>query len=141
MSHSNNPLRNHNDDRQHDDQMTDPLDAVLLAEFNSVEQLRPSSGFALSVMDAIHEEAVVPPPIPFPWKRFLPGAIAVPCALVAFVIWATRHSSAPAAAGNFAVALPSLNSVDSMLSWIALALMLTLIAILSSFRMANGRSR
>lgn len=134
MSHTNNPLRN-----QSDDQMRDPLDAILLAEFNSVEQLRPSSGFAHSVMDAIHEEAVVPPPIPFPWKRFLPGAIAVPCALVAFVIWAARHYST-AAVGNFTLALHSLVSVDSTISWIAMSFVLTLIAVLSSFRMANGRS-
>jgi hypothetical protein len=137
MSHTNHPLRNQNDD--HQDQMTDPLDSVLLAEFNSAEQLRPSSGFTLSVMDAIHAEAVVPPPIPFPWKRFLPGAIAVPCALVAFVVWAARGSSA-AGVGNFTLAIPSLTSVNSTISWIALALVLTLVAVLSSFRLANGRS-
>jgi hypothetical protein len=136
MSHTNHPLRN-----QNDDQITDPLDAVLLAEFNSAEQLRPSSGFAHSVMDAIHEEATVPPPIPFPWKLFLPGAIAILCALVALVIWAARGSSAPAAVSNFTLALPSLISTNSMLGWIALALLLTLIAVLSSFRMANGRLR
>ncbi len=141
MSHPNHPLHNQNDDHQSDDRMRDPLDAVLLAEFNSAEQLRPSSGFALSVIDAIHEEAVIPPPIPFPWKLFLPGAIAVLCALVALVIWAARHAFAPAAVGNFTLALPSLTSVDSTLGWIALALVLTLIAVLSSFRMANGRSR
>lgn len=140
MSQTNNPLRNPNDDHQNDDQMSDPLDAVLLAEFNSAEQIRPSSGFAHSVMDAIHEEAVAPPPIPFPWKLFLPGAIAVPCALVAFVIWAARHYTA-AAAGNFTLELTSLISVNSTLSWIALSFVLTLIAVLSSFRMAHGRSR
>lgn len=134
MSHTKNPLRN-----QNESQMSDPLDTVLLAEFNSAEQLRPSSGFTLSVMDAIREEAVVPPPIPFPWKRFLPGAIAVPCALVAFVIWAARHYST-AAVGNFTLALHSLVSVDSTISWIAMSFVLTLIAVLSSFRMANGRS-
>lgn len=128
-----NQLRN-----QNDDQMSDPLDAVLLAEFNSAEQLRPSSGFALSVMDAIHEETTVPPPIPFPWKRILPGAIAIPCALVAFIIWAARHYSATAA-GTFT--LPSLISVNSTLSWVALSLVLTLIAVVSSFRLVNGRSR
>jgi len=141
MSHTNNPLRSQSNDHQSDSQMSDPLDAVLFAEFNSAEQLRPSSGFALSVMDAIHEEATVPPPIPFPWKRFLPGAIVVLCALVALVIWAARHASAPATVGNFTLALPSLTSADSTLGWIALALVLTLIAVLSSFRMANGRSR
>lgn len=123
---------------QNDDTMSDPLDALLLAEFNSAELLRPSSGFVHSVMDAIHEEVTAPPPIPFPWKRVLPGAIAVVCALVALVIWAARHYSA-AAAGTFT--LPSLISVNSTLSWVALSLVLTLIAVVSSFRLANGRSR
>lgn len=140
MSHLNPPLHNHKDDHQSNDHQSDPLDAVLLAEFNSAEQLRPSSGFAHSVMDAIHEEAVVPPPIPFPWKLFLPGTIAVLCTLVALVIWAARHYTA-AAIGNFSLALPPLTSPNSTLSWIALAFILTLIAVLSSFRMANGRSR
>jgi hypothetical protein len=139
MSHTNDPLRNRNDDPM-SDQMSDPLDAVLLAEYSSAEQLRPSSGFALSVMDAIREEATVPPPIPFPWKLFLPGAIAVVCALVTFVLWAARHYSA-AAAGAFAPALPSPALLNSTMSWIALALGLTLIAVLSSFRLAHGRSR
>jgi hypothetical protein len=130
----------HINDHQNDSQMRDPLDAVLLAEFNSTEQLRPSSGFAVSVMDAIHEEATVPPPIPFPWKRFLPGAIAVLCAFVALVIWAARHSSAPVG-GNFTLPLASFTSIDSSLIWIAVSFVLTLIAVFSSFRMANGRSR
>src|SRR5206468_12240322 len=30
-------------------------------------------GFVASVMDAVRREATVPPPIPFPWKRALPG--------------------------------------------------------------------
>lgn len=124
---------------QNDDTMSDPLDALLLAEFNSAEQLRPSSGFAHSVMDAIHEEVTAPPPIPFPWKRVLPGAIAVVCALVALVIWAARHYSA-AAAGGFTPVLASLPSINSALSWVALSFVLTLIAVFSSFRLANGRS-
>lgn len=132
MSHTNDPLRN-----QNDDSMSDPMDALLLSEFNSAEQLRPSSGFVLSVMDAIHEETAVPPPIPFPWKLFVPGTIAVLCALVAFVIWA-MHRTGPAVTGNFS--LPNFVSINSTFSWIALALVLTLIAVLSSFRLANGRS-
>lgn len=137
MSQTNNQLRNQNDNHQSNDQMSDPLDAVLLAEFNSDGQLQPSSGFALSVMDAIHDAATVPPPIPFPWKRILPAAIAIPCVLVAFIIWSANHSI-PTTSSNYNLA--SLTSIDSTLCWIALACVLTLIAVLSSFRMANGRS-
>lgn len=47
----------------------DPLDQVLLTE----DLLLPSSGFAASVMERIEVEAATPAPIPFPWKRGLPG--------------------------------------------------------------------
>ena len=50
--------------------MTDErIDGILGAE----EELVPSSGFLASVMDRVREEAAAPPPIPFPWKRALPG--------------------------------------------------------------------
>ena len=38
-------------------------------------ELIPSSGFLASVMERVQEEAAAPPPIPFPWKRALPGMI------------------------------------------------------------------
>jgi hypothetical protein len=50
------------------------IDAILAGE----EQLVPSSGFLSSVMERVQEEAAAPPPIPFPWKRAVPGmALAV----------------------------------------------------------------
>ncbi len=39
------------------------------------EELVPSSGFLSSVMERVREEAAAPPPIPFPWKRALPGLV------------------------------------------------------------------
>jgi hypothetical protein len=45
------------------------LDRMLASE----EELIPSSGFAASVMERIREEAAASPPIPFPWKRAIPG--------------------------------------------------------------------
>ena len=129
-----------NINNQQDDPISDPLDAVLLSEFNSAEQLRPSSGFVLSVMDAVHEEAIGLPPIPFPWKRILPGAIATLCALVAFVIWTALHPG-PSVTDNFNLTLPTFTGVDSAFCWITVALALTLVAVSSSFWMANRRSR
>ena len=41
----------------------------------------PSSGFADSVMTAICREASAPAPIPFPWKRAIPGFVAALVAL------------------------------------------------------------
>ena len=39
----------------------------------SESYLEPSSGFVASVMDAVREAATEPPPLPFPWRRFLAG--------------------------------------------------------------------
>ena len=49
------------------------------------DEILPSSGFAVSVMDAVRSEASAPPPIPFPWKRALPGVVAGVAALLLFL--------------------------------------------------------
>jgi hypothetical protein len=59
----------------------DQLDHVLVQE----DALQPSSGFAASVMASIQEQAAAPAPIPFPWKRAVPGILAL---VVAFAILA-----------------------------------------------------
>ncbi len=52
--------------------MTDErIDAILAAE----EELVPSSGFLAAVMERVQAEAAAPPPIPFPWKLFMPGFV------------------------------------------------------------------
>jgi hypothetical protein len=52
--------------------MTDKrMDEILGAE----EGLVPSSGFLASVMERVRDEAAAPPPIPFPWKRAVPGFV------------------------------------------------------------------
>ena len=47
------------------------LDAVLASE----EALVPSSGFLAYVMERVEDETRMPEPIPFPWKRALPGFV------------------------------------------------------------------
>jgi hypothetical protein len=47
------------------------IDRILASE----EALIPSSGFLASVMESVREEAAAPPPIPFPWKRAIPGIL------------------------------------------------------------------
>jgi hypothetical protein len=51
----------------------DGLDAMLATE----EGITPSSGFLSTVMERVEEEASAPKPIPFPWKRALPGIAVV----------------------------------------------------------------
>lgn len=47
------------------------LDRILAGE----EEIAPSSGFVSAVMERVREEAAAPAPIPFPWKRVVPGAV------------------------------------------------------------------
>lgn len=51
------------------------IDAEVEAILSSEEELIPSSGFLASVMERVEEESAVPPPIPFPWKRAIPGMV------------------------------------------------------------------
>lgn len=52
--------------------MTDErMDEIL----GAAEELVPSSGFLASVMERVREEAAALPPIPFPWKRAVPGFV------------------------------------------------------------------
>ncbi len=55
------------------------LDRILRAE----EELAPSSGFVSAAMERVREEAAAPKPIPFPWKRVLPGAVVA----LSGVVW------------------------------------------------------
>ncbi|PYV46457.1 MAG: hypothetical protein DMG92_18030 [Acidobacteria bacterium] len=57
----------------------DAVDRILSNE----QQIIPSAGFIMAVMGAVRGERAVPPPIPFPWRRALPGALAAILALVA----------------------------------------------------------
>ena len=86
------------------------------------EHILPSSGFAASVMAAIAHESVAPAPIPFPWKRALPGFAAIGVALalliatlVSMVLSAPAAPSAPAPVGALdnAALLPFLHSTQS----------------------------
>jgi hypothetical protein len=70
----------------------DELDRIL----SSPEpELVPSSGFTQSVMQAVRLESQAPPPIAFPWKRALPGIVALFTALV-FLFLALHRPDAAA---------------------------------------------
>jgi hypothetical protein len=68
------------------------LDRILASE----EGLVPSSGFVGSVMDRVRLESAAPEPLPFPWKRALPGMIVVGVALVWCAVQLVRMGIAEA---------------------------------------------
>jgi hypothetical protein len=121
----------------------------------SSEEIEPSSGFAFSVMEAIHAEAAEPPPIAFPWRRVLPGLSMIVCGLVAILVLALRVGK-PGATGTtaipnhvpdalsmthlFTATIPSFTVGEMMLGWILLAVCLSVAAVAASFRI-TGRSQ
>jgi hypothetical protein len=119
---------------------TDDLDRVLLEE----EELVPSSGFAASVMDAVRQEAATPPPLPFPWKRALPGlaAAGATAAMAVIEAWAYLRAEAETPtrlalpAGLETAVRTGLQSGDL---WIALALLLTGASLWVSLRLTRVR--
>jgi hypothetical protein len=124
----------------------DELDRVLSRE----AEIIPSSGFIRSVMAAVQNEAVAPPPIPFPWKRALPGLLA---SLVA-VVWSTVDGvryPAPQSAPAISVipstvthwfddAMPLLNQARMFgAEWLLLGLLLTFAGLILTRHLAGGR--
>lgn len=113
------------------------IDRILAAE----DQLVPSSGFLASVMERIHEEAAAPPPIPFPWKRAVPGLVFV-TGVLGWSAFKLVHQGLPTV-GGITLAIPHLSgAVEVSLKqagWIAIALAASLLSWLLSRRLA-GRS-
>ncbi|HTV16458.1 MAG TPA: hypothetical protein VME68_17190 [Acidobacteriaceae bacterium] len=125
------------------------LDAALSAGH---DQILPSSGFSDAVMTAVRAEAAAPAPIPFPWKRAIPGMVGIAAgltllvALVATLISAVVHSR-PASAGKLAVGsqwvvdfTPLLrHAAGSDAAWMALSIAIPLVCLLALRRVLFSR--
>jgi hypothetical protein len=108
----------------------DDLDRLLSKD----DVIVPSSGFAEAVMDAVLREAVTPAPLPFPWKRALPGIVAGVFALIAaggcIVLLAPLAHALPPDVFERALA-GTLSVVTSTSGLAVLTLVLTLAAVTS----------
>ena len=113
------------------------IDRILASE----EPLIPSSGFLESVMERVREEAAAPPPIPFPWKRALPGIPLIAGVFGWGAVELIRHGLPavgpippvpPHLAAELAEAL-------KQAGWVALGLGVSLLSLLLSRRL-GGRS-
>jgi hypothetical protein len=113
------------------------------------DEILPSSGFAFAVMDAVRREAAAPPPIPFPWKRALPGLVVGGLVLVfalvagvAALVQLATTSTIP----QVSASLPSLGQLGlhgdlaSAASWAAVALLIAFVSVKLSMRLAAGRT-
>jgi hypothetical protein len=113
------------------------LDHILATE----DPLVPSSGFLASVMERVHEEAAAPPPIPFPWKRAIPGLVFV-SGVFSWSAFEVVRRGLPAVS-TVTLAVPHINAAAERpleeAGWVAFALGASLLSWLLSRRLA-GRS-
>ena len=117
------------------------LDAFLDRGFNHpAEQLTPSSGFVVSVMDIVHQHASEPPPLAFPWRRVVPGLITILSALVAFFLYSSKHGVSQTVAHPLSLALPVFSPAGLVLCWSACALCLSAAIAAAAFRFTNHDS-
>lgn len=110
------------------------------------DEILPSSGFAVSVMDAVRREAAAPPPIPFPWKRALPGLVAAGFALaLVVVVIVVAIMQGASTSSQFSTYLPSAlppffqGNLEYAAIWTALALLATWVSVKLSMRLASSR--
>jgi len=110
------------------------------------EEILPSSGFVGSVMDAVRREAATPPPIPFPWKRALPGLVAAAPVLILVLVMAGVQlvrvvTMPPVPATSPLALLPIIEPLRIFgANWIVLALLLTLGSVKFSMRLTGVRA-
>jgi len=105
------------------------LDRVLAAD----DSILPSSGFADAVMASVLHQTAAPAPLPFPWKRALPGLAAAVAAIVVLLAVIPSAVGAAFSSANRAPAtlgtniLPaSLSQLNSPALWITVSLVLAL---------------
>ncbi|HKM46375.1 MAG TPA: hypothetical protein VJX69_02245 [Terriglobales bacterium] len=122
----------------------DEIDRILSRE----DEILPSSGFAVSVMDAVRREAAAPLPIPFPWKRAMPGLVAGGLALAlvlvaGIVAMVQLGRTSTAAQFSLPSGMPPIFSlhggIESAATWTGMALLATLVSVKLSMRLASGR--
>ncbi len=120
----------------------DHIDRILAPD----DPLVPSSGFVASVMERVREEAITPRPIPFPWKRAIPGMVLV----VGTIGWLVCDFIRMALSGTLfgdstnSLAIPHIPAATQQTLtpaiWIALALVVSLASWGFSRRLMRGAS-
>ncbi len=111
------------------------IDQILANE----EELIPSSGFLASVMERVHDEARMPAPLPFPWKRAIPGIVLA----TGVFGWGAFEFARQAIQASRTVSFTQLQipaSAEQPLEqagWVALALAISLASWLLSRRLAG----
>jgi hypothetical protein len=108
--------------------------------FSTIDSIVPSSGFAASVMEAVRRDAEAPPPIPFPWKRALPGLIFCVGALAAFLILGLSQPGHGTELSSSLTRIVGEMANNAGVGWIAVALVVSLVSVVVSMRVAGRRA-
>jgi hypothetical protein len=112
------------------------IDHILATE----DELIPSSGFLASVMERVQDEAAAPPPIPFPWKRAIPGILLASGVFGWGAVEFVRV--APEMLRSLALTSPHLTAATVVsledAGWVALALGVSLASWLFARRLAGS---
>ena len=115
--------------------MNERIDEILGTE----QELIPSSGFLASVMERVREEAAAPAPIPFPWKRAVPGMVVAAGVLGWGAVEVVRYV-APALS-EVRMAQPHVTAAMArpleQVVWVVAALAVSLVSWLVSRRVAG----
>ena len=111
------------------------IDNILASE----EELIPSSGFLASVMERVQDEARAPAPIPFPWKRAVPG-ILLAAGVFGWGAYAFVRQAIPAARSIVLTPPPFSAAAERPLElagWVSFAFAVSLASWLLSRRLAG----
>jgi hypothetical protein len=103
------------------------------------EEIVPSSGFVAAAMGRVRDEAAMPAPIPFPWKRTVPGMVLA-AGVLGWGMWEAIRTGLPEM-GQMALSLPALSPVTGReledAGWVALALGVSLLSWMLSMRLVR----
>jgi hypothetical protein len=103
----------------------DALDRILAED----PAMAPPPRFAANVMAAVRREATTPPAIAFPWRRALPGILAVGGGLAALLLQALLSGALTSPAGPAPPVAPGAQFLTPALGWAAAAMAGSLLAV------------
>ena len=107
------------------------------------EEIIPSSGFATAVMERVREEAAMPAPMPFPWRRAMPG-IALAAGVFGWGAWEAMRYALPEARQILLHPPPALSPAAAhglqAAGWVALALAVSYCSWVLSIRLVRRSS-
>jgi len=111
------------------------MDRVLATD----EEIVPSSGFTAAAMERVRQAAATPAPIPFPWRRAIPG-IVLAAGVFGWGAWETVRYMLPEA--RQVLLIPpelSANTAHGLQAagWVALALAVSLCSWVFSVRLVR----